>query len=64
MIGTMELFDLSHTAARPLLEKTKYPWEALADYLYVPYRFEDSGTKILYYRPEEYTMEEREAVAQ
>ena len=30
MIGTMELFDLSHTAARPLLEKTKYPWEALA----------------------------------
>ena len=30
MIKTAELFDLSHTAARPLLEKTKYPWEALA----------------------------------
>ncbi len=26
---TAELFDLSHTAARPLLEGTVYPWEAL-----------------------------------
>ncbi len=26
---TAELYDLSHTAARPLLEKTEYPWEAL-----------------------------------
>lgn len=38
--------------------------DALADCLYVPYQFEDSGTKILYYRPEEYTMEESEAFAQ
>ena len=30
MIKTQELFDLSHTAARPLLEKTEYPWQALA----------------------------------
>lgn len=30
MIRTNELYDLSHTAARPLLEKTEYPWEALA----------------------------------
>ncbi len=30
MIRTAELYDLSHTAARPLLEKTEYPWEALA----------------------------------
>ena len=30
MIKTAELFDLSHTAARPLLEKTEYPWQALA----------------------------------
>lgn len=27
---TAELYDLSHTAARPLLEKTEYPWEALS----------------------------------
>lgn len=27
---TAELYDLSHTAAAPLLEKTEYPWEALA----------------------------------
>ncbi len=30
MIKTAELYDLTHTAARPLLEKTEYPWEALA----------------------------------
>ena len=29
MIKTQELYDLSHTAAAPLLEKTQYPWEAL-----------------------------------
>jgi len=27
---TEELYDLSHTAAKPLLEKTEYPWEALS----------------------------------
>ncbi len=27
---TAELYDLTHTAARPLLEKTEYPWEALS----------------------------------
>lgn len=26
---TKELFDLEHTAAKPLLEQTEYPWEAL-----------------------------------
>ena len=30
MMKTKELYDLTHTAARPLLEKTEYPWEALA----------------------------------
>ena len=30
MIKTAELYDLTHTAAKPLLEKTQYPWEALA----------------------------------
>ncbi len=30
MIETRELYDLAHTAAAPLLEKTRYPWEALA----------------------------------
>ena len=29
MIKTCDLYDLSHTAAAPLLEKTEYPWEAL-----------------------------------
>ncbi len=29
MIKTSELYDLSHTKAAPLLEKTEYPWEAL-----------------------------------
>ena len=29
-LKTRELFDLSHTAARPLLEQAEYPWEALA----------------------------------
>ena len=25
---TAELYDLSHTLARPLLEKCEYPWES------------------------------------
>ena len=29
MYKTKELYDLSHTLAAPLLEKTEYPWEAL-----------------------------------
>ena len=31
MIKTRDLYDLSHTAAAPLLEKCEYPWEALAE---------------------------------
>ena len=31
MIKTNELFDLTRSQAAPLLEKTEYPWEALAD---------------------------------
>jgi NDP-sugar pyrophosphorylase family protein len=31
MITTQQLYDLTHTLAKPLLEKTTYPWEALAD---------------------------------
>lgn len=31
MLTVQNLFDLSHTAARPLLEQVTYPWEALAD---------------------------------
>ncbi|MCH5353865.1 MAG: UDP-N-acetylglucosamine pyrophosphorylase [Acutalibacter sp.] len=30
-LRTIELYDLSHTAAKPLLEQTEYPWEALGD---------------------------------
>ncbi|MDO5327560.1 MAG: UDP-N-acetylglucosamine pyrophosphorylase, partial [Clostridia bacterium] len=29
MYKTKDLFDLSHSLAAPLLEKTEYPWEAL-----------------------------------
>ncbi len=29
MYKTKDLFDLSHTLAAPLLDKTEYPWEAL-----------------------------------
>ena len=28
---TKQLFDLSHTLARPLLEKSEYPWEILGE---------------------------------
>lgn len=31
--------------------------EALKDFLYVPFCFEDSGTKVLYYRPEDFIAE-------
>lgn len=31
---------------------------ALKDLLYVPFKFEDSGTKILYYHPEDYIVED------
>lgn len=30
MLKTADLYDLSHSLAAPLLEKTEYPWEALA----------------------------------
>lgn len=30
-LETLELLDLSHTAAAPLLEKCRYPWQALPD---------------------------------
>ncbi len=30
MIKTSEMYDLTHTAAAALLEKTQYPWQALA----------------------------------
>ncbi len=31
MLKTRDLFDLSHTRAKELLEKTEYPWEALKE---------------------------------
>ena len=31
MIKTCDLYDLTHTAAAALLEKTQYPWEALGE---------------------------------
>lgn len=38
-------------------ERQQNVCEALKDLLYVPFKFEESGTKILYYKPEDYTME-------
>ncbi len=31
MVTVKELFDLSHSAAAPLLERFEYPWDALSD---------------------------------
>lgn len=31
LLRTAELFDLTHTLARPWLERTEYPWEILSD---------------------------------
>lgn len=31
MLRTSALYDLTHTAARPLLEKAEYPWQVLPD---------------------------------
>ena len=31
--------------------------EAMKELLYIPFQFEDSGTKVLYYQPEEYQLE-------
>lgn len=34
--------------------------DALKDLLYVPFHFEDGGTRVIYYQPEEYTPKEKE----
>lgn len=36
-------------------EKKKAVQEAMQDLLYVPFRFEDNGTQVIYYAPEEYS---------
>ena len=36
-------------------ERQKAVKEALKDFLYVPFRFEDGGTQVIYYSPEAYT---------
>ncbi len=33
--------------------------EALKELLYIPFQFEDNGTKVLYYQAEDYTLDER-----
>lgn len=33
--------------------------EAMKDLLYIPFRFEDGGSRVLYYQPESYTKEEK-----
>ncbi len=37
------------------LERHEELKRALSDMLYVPFRFEDSGTRVLYYRPEDFS---------
>lgn len=39
------------------LDKQKAVREALADKLYVPFQFENEGTKVIFYQPEEYSKE-------
>lgn len=41
-------------------ERQEAAKNALKDLLFVPFRFEDSGTEILYYRPEDYIAEQGE----
>ena len=39
-------------------DRQKDVMEAMKDLLYIPFRFEEGGSKVLYYQPENYTMEE------
>lgn len=41
-------------------EKQKYVKEAMKDLLYVPFKFEDGGTQVIHYTPENYTPREEE----
>lgn len=41
-------------------EKQKVVKDAMKDYLYVPFRFEDGGTRVIHYTPENYTPKEEE----
>ena len=36
-------------------EKKKAVMESMRDLLYVPFKFEDGGTRVIHYSPEEYT---------
>lgn len=38
-------------------DKQKKVREALSDFLYIPFEFENNGTKVIYYKPEEYEPE-------
>ena len=42
-------------------EKQKAVKEELKDLLYIPFRFEDSGTRVIHYTPEDYVPRERHA---
>lgn len=41
-------------------EKQKAVMEALSDLLYIPFRFEDGGTRVIHYTPESYVPREQE----
>lgn len=40
-------------------EKQEFVKEAMRDLMYIPFRFEDGGTRVIHYSPEEYEMRER-----
>ena len=41
-------------------DKQKAVKEALKELLYIPFCFEDSGTRVIHYSPEDYVSRERE----
>lgn len=43
-------------------EKRKLVKEAMKDLLYIPFRFEDHGTRVIYYSPENYGTREENAI--
>ena len=40
-------------------EKQDAVKEAMKDLLYIPFKFEDGGTRVIHYSPEEYEMRDR-----
>lgn len=59
---TKDLYDLNHTLAKPLLEKTEYPWEALAGIKEFILQLGPTLPKDEYYHPLDDNGQEKEDV--